>query len=836
MARAFQSNYSRLLERNRRYCHPSALPFPVLRHYSYDNRQMANRTNFYKNPSHSYNKQLHLNSVLQNLQTYNIAIGNAPRADEPAVQHPDDEIRRHRKRRRVWKPAAPQKNEVEENGGPMSHQEYIDKMREEFSSDRPYQELTEDVLGTSTSTLALQLVADYDSDSDTDSSGETQKKQDSNSNPVVPFELPMNKKSPPISDRIKRRSEQRLPLPGEPTCVVCGKYGEYICDETDDDICSIDCKDEVLKNIQSDEGDASCKNVAASLCEESGLNVPDNSLDPCNLANNGWSNILPSFSTYKCLKCQRPGHFAEDCLVTTSECHSSSLGNTCSEVPYFPVKPLRMSRNLLELYKRCHQIGKTFLTAKCSVCRGSTTLASCLKCSNAFCDSAGHLIEHIRAHPSHQEFYSFRLKRLVKCCKPTCQVTEIKDLLACHYCFNKAFDKFYDMYTATWKAAGLSIIWGSICCDDHFECIKEERKTMVSMMAEPATERSVMAVIRAARPSFRNANDKVAFAVHATLFASGFVLRATGPAAFSHSETNPPSGVYKEVGIDQWNQLDANYAFVYSKSEVYANSNNLISLEKIVVKCLALDGMLHIDALRKGVNLKPDVIARLDIKVADHVPPEANNGGNPNYNNNDKNNYGSMFKNLGKLVRDVHNEIVSKFTGGPLVSTLLPPFGSNPHDFPHPGFPQQAYPLSALLVNEAKLLGGLGEEIQGIVDELGQMKAFLMFAEGREEEDPRLQEWIFQVQDVAYDIQDVVDEFMMYFGRIDRHGFLSEIQDHKCRNRHTVGANSRSSFQVISSENSESQTHKSRSYSKVHWFFEECRVFGSIIHFCPGVT
>lgn len=26
----------------------------------------------------------------------------------------------------------------------------------------------------------------------------------------------------------------------------------------------------------------------------------------------------------------------------------------------------------------------------------------------------------------------------------------MKDLLACHYCFDKAFDKFYDMYTATW--------------------------------------------------------------------------------------------------------------------------------------------------------------------------------------------------------------------------------------------------------------------------------------------------------------------------------------------------------------------------------------------------
>lgn len=33
------------------------------------------------------------------------------------------------------------------------------------------------------------------------------------------------------SDGVKSRSEQRLPHPGEPVCVMCGKYGEYICNE-----------------------------------------------------------------------------------------------------------------------------------------------------------------------------------------------------------------------------------------------------------------------------------------------------------------------------------------------------------------------------------------------------------------------------------------------------------------------------------------------------------------------------------------------------------------------------------------------------------------------------
>lgn len=33
------------------------------------------------------------------------------------------------------------------------------------------------------------------------------------------------------SDQVKSRIEQRFPNPGEPICVMCGKYGEYICNE-----------------------------------------------------------------------------------------------------------------------------------------------------------------------------------------------------------------------------------------------------------------------------------------------------------------------------------------------------------------------------------------------------------------------------------------------------------------------------------------------------------------------------------------------------------------------------------------------------------------------------
>ena len=41
---------------------------------------------------------------------------------------------------------------------------------------------------------------------------------------------------------------QRWPAAGEPVCVVCGRYGAYICDKTDQDVCSLECKSRHLQS------------------------------------------------------------------------------------------------------------------------------------------------------------------------------------------------------------------------------------------------------------------------------------------------------------------------------------------------------------------------------------------------------------------------------------------------------------------------------------------------------------------------------------------------------------------------------------------------------------
>ena len=67
---------------------------------------MGTRTNFYKTPSLSYKKDLHLSSALQNLKAYNIATGNAPsteKEDEEEQQTLGDRKFARPKRQRIQK-------------------------------------------------------------------------------------------------------------------------------------------------------------------------------------------------------------------------------------------------------------------------------------------------------------------------------------------------------------------------------------------------------------------------------------------------------------------------------------------------------------------------------------------------------------------------------------------------------------------------------------------------------------------------------------------------------------------------------------------------------------
>ncbi|KAI5326212.1 hypothetical protein L3X38_035286 [Prunus dulcis] len=140
-----------------------------------------------------------------------------------------------------------------------------------------------------------------------------------------------------------------------------------------------------------------------------------------------------------------------------------------------------------------------------------------------------------------------------------------------------------------------------------------------------ASGKSVMALIKALKPAFRNGNDndKVVFAVHSFFLASGYELTATGPLAFNPSGLTSAST--DEVGIQDWNELDDQYAFIYVNPEKGSR--------KVLVKCLVMEGKLHVYyALTDGSS------KHVELDVGDYV--EENGGGN----------YSRQFKNMEMLV------------------------------------------------------------------------------------------------------------------------------------------------------------------------------------------
>lgn len=65
---------------------------------------------------------------------------------------------------------------------------------------------------------------------------------------------PGTRDSLPSEEPVKSFSKTQRPAePGEPVCVVCGRYGEYICDETDEDVCSLECKAKHLLQVKEQE-------------------------------------------------------------------------------------------------------------------------------------------------------------------------------------------------------------------------------------------------------------------------------------------------------------------------------------------------------------------------------------------------------------------------------------------------------------------------------------------------------------------------------------------------------------------------------------------------------
>ncbi|KAL6007854.1 hypothetical protein ACLOJK_033358 [Asimina triloba] len=267
---------------------------------------------------------------------YNTATGNLP----PVAESPlGGDVKPAPKRIPDPKRKAPRQEHGQrswEEPTVFSHQNYIEKIRKEVGSSQVYEELSEDVLGNTVSGFK----------------------------PLVNYEVCVDQ-----SNQIKQRSEQRFPVPGEPVCIVCGRYGEYICKETGEDICSSDCKAELpkLKNVELDEVPSSGHDPFMCLERPKGVvQMPE--LKPSEYSD--FEGAIWDYDRHRWSK-------------KRSSLHVSRRGD----------KSKFVSRDVLALYKSL------------GVPRDWEKLSRC--------NITGHLKQHIDMYPSHRRFYSYKLKRLI---------------------------------------------------------------------------------------------------------------------------------------------------------------------------------------------------------------------------------------------------------------------------------------------------------------------------------------------------------------------------------------------------------------------------------------
>ncbi|GLT52979.1 hypothetical protein SLA2020_262800 [Shorea laevis] len=101
--------------------------------------------------------------------------------------------------------------------------------------------------------------------------------------------------------------------------------------------------------------------------------------------------------------------------------------------------------------------------------------------------------------------------------------------------------------------------------------------------------------------------------------------------------------------------------------------------------------------------------------------------------------------------------------------------------------------LTSLMQEEVQLLKGVKEAADSIADELENIKAFLRAADEMEERTPQLDVWVKQVRDVAYEIEDALDEYRLrlkpHTGH-DLHASLAKIVPSikNLKARHQIGS------------------------------------------------
>eukprot|EP00300_Choanocystis_sp_HF-7_P035076 c4833_g1_i1.p1 GENE.c4833_g1_i1~~c4833_g1_i1.p1 ORF type:complete len:274 (-),score=30.98 c4833_g1_i1:25-846(-) len=241
-------------------------------------------------------------------------------------------------------------------------------------------------------------------------------------------------------------------MPGDPTCVVCGRFGAYICDATNEDVCSLECRDECLTRNQP---------TAGARAHSEGLRLPEEIEDSWSAKRAKYEPRHSSLSARRCWKCHNIGHLPVHC---NARVHAAAL-NSHDDPARHSTKP-RMTPPLRKMYRQASEcLARSWA---CGVCGTQSNLAVCLECSVAFCDR-GHLARHLAQHPSHRRLLSLKTRRILKCCNASCLESSLESLYACSGCISRAQNRYCSNVTDVWDPRGLKNLHNCLGCDEHFE-------------------------------------------------------------------------------------------------------------------------------------------------------------------------------------------------------------------------------------------------------------------------------------------------------------------------------------------------------------------------------
>ncbi|CAD6264312.1 unnamed protein product [Miscanthus lutarioriparius] len=98
--------------------------------------------------------------------------------------------------------------------------------------------------------------------------------------------------------------------------------------------------------------------------------------------------------------------------------------------------------------------------------------------------------------------------------------------------------------------------------------------------------------------------------------------------------------------------------------------------------------------------------------------------------------------------------------------------------------------LTALMGDEYKRFKRVRREVQSLMDELAAMHSFLLKMSEEENPDPQDKNWMKEVRELSYDMEDILDEFMLHVDdkSISPEGFIDKFKTFliKVRNRRRI--------------------------------------------------